>query len=400
MKAEKLKRIFKMPPCPAYDITGMERWLEEMAAQGFMLKRFFTNLIAVFEVKEPKKLRYALTSLSSNAFSVPDLDPSLEQLKDYCADFGWQYVDHRGTFCIFVTDDENAVELHTDAELQAMTLEKVRKERKSSLVLPIFWTLFILWQLMRGGIMLNTIQLGSVWILLFAVLVLMLIIDALLEIRHLGKVQAAIRNSRNLENSRNAVAYQARTILVLGFAIVLMIVTGVQYYEEKTGEDKIFLASYTEEIPTLTIQDLVPGDTYKQTDYSEYANTIIAKSDLLAPVYVSFSQRGAVYQDGICQFEGNIDVTYMETRAPWIAQTLAEDFQTRDESFWHKRVNRYKELELPELDVDYAAAWEHLLPAFVIADGNKVVYVYYHQSSGGVDMTLEKMATMYADSLR
>lgn len=400
MKAEKLKRIFKMPPCPAYDITGMERWLEEMAAQGYILKRFFTNLIAVFEVREPQNLRYALTSLSSNAFSVPDLDPSLEQLKAYCADFGWQYVDHRGTFCIFVTDDENAVELHTDSDVEAMMLEQVRKERKSSLVLPVFWTLFILWQMMRGGIMLNSIQLGSVWILLFAVLVLMLIIDALLEIRYLGKVQTAIRNGRNIEKSRNAVAYQARTILVLGFAIVLMIVTGVQYYEEKTGEDKIFLASYREGIPTLTIQDLVPGDTYKQTDYSEYANTIIAKSDLLAPVYVSFSQRGAVYQNGICQFQGDIDVTYIETRAPWIAQKLAVDFQTRDESFWHKKVNRYKELELPELDVDYAAAWEHLLPAFVIADGNKVVYVYYHQSSGGEELTLNEITKMYAESLK
>ncbi len=400
MKTEKYKQIFRMPPCPAYDITGMENWLTEMAAQGYVLKRFFTNLIAVFEMREPQNLRYRLTSLSSNAFAVPDLDPSLDNLKEYCAAYGWDYVDHRGTFCIFVTDDISAPELHTDADVQAMTLEQVRKERKSSLILPVFWTLFILWQLMQGGIMLNTIQLGSVWILLFAVLVLMLIIDALLEIRYLGKIQAAIRNSRNIENSRNSVAYQTRTILLFGFAIVLMIVTGVQYYEEKTGNDKIFLSAYIDELPTLTIEDLVPGDTYKQTDYSEYANTITVKSDLLAPVYVSFSQRGAVYQNGICQFEGDIDVTYIETRAPWIAQKLAEDFQTRDESFWRKKVNRYQELELPELDADYAAAWEHLLPAFVIADGNNVVYVYYHQSSGGDELTLEEIAKMYAESMK
>ena len=63
-------------------------------------------------------------------------------------------------------------------------------------------------------------------------------------------------------------------------------------------------------------------------------------------------------------------------------------------------MNRYKELELPELDVDYAAAWEHLLPAFVIADGNKVVYVYYYQSSGGDELTLEEITKMYADSLK
>lgn len=400
MKAEKPKRIFKMPPCPAYDIAGMEAWLTEMAAQGYVLKRFFTNLIAVFEVQEPQKLRYALTSLSSNAFSVPDLDPSLEQLKAYCADFGWEYVDYRGTSCIFVTDDENAVDLHTDGDVEAMTLEQVRKEKKHSLVLPFMWTGIILFQLIQGGILLNIIQMNSIWVLLFLALLTISLTDTFVELHNLHKIQTAIRDGRNAKSKRNSTAYQARTLFVLLFVIALMAVTGVQYYEEKTGEDKIPLASYTKEIPTLMIEDLVAGDTYKQTDYSEYANTIIAKSDLLAPVYVSFSQRGAVYQDGICQFEGTIDVTYMETRAPWIAQTLAEDFQTRDESFWHKRVNRYKELELPELDVDYAAAWEHLLPAFVIADGNKVVYVYYYQSSGGDELTLEEITKMYADSLK
>lgn len=389
-----------MPPCPAYDIAGMEAWLTDMAAKGYVLKRFFTSLIAVFEVREPQNLRYALTSLSSNAFSVPDLDPSLEQLKEYCADFGWEYVDHREAFCIFVTDDENAVDLHTDSDVEAMTLEKVRKEKRNSLILPVMWTGIILFQLIQGGVVLNTIQMGSVWVLLFVILVVISVTDTFLELRNLHKVQTAIQDGRSIKSRRNSAAYQARTLFVLLFAIALLAATGVQYYDDKTGNDKIALEAYTEEIPTLTIPDLVPGDTYMATDYSQYANTILAKSDLLAPVYVSFSQRGAVYQDSLCQFQGDIDVIYMETRAPWIARQVAKDFQKRDENFWLDKVNRYQELELADLDVDYAVAYEHLLPVFVLAEGNKVVYVYYHQSSGSVNMTLDKMAAMYADSLK
>lgn len=400
MTSENRKRMFKMPPCPAYDIAGMEAWLTDMAAQGYVLKRFFTNLIAVFEVQEPQKLRYGIATASSNAFLVPDLDKSLDNLKEYCAAYGWEYVDHRSTFCVFVTDDEQALDLHTDSDVEAMTLEQVRKEQRNSLILPAMWTGIILFQLVCGGTFLNTIQLGSVWVLLFVILVMISVADTFLELRNLHKVQTAIRDGRSVKSKRNAVAYQARTLFVLFFVIALMAATGVEYYDEKTGNDKIAFEAYTKEIPTLTIQDLVPGDTYMETDYSEYANSVIEKSDLLAPVYVSFSQCGAVYQDGICQFKGDIDVTYMETRAPWIAERVAKDFQKQDKKFWDGQIKRYKELELPDLGVDYAVAYEHLLPVFVLAEGNKVVYVYYHQSSGGVDMTLDKIAGMYAESLK
>lgn len=400
MKDKKRKRIFRMPPCPAYDITGLEQWLEEMAAQGYVLKRFFTSLIAVFEQQEPQNLRYRMTSLSSDAFAFPDLDPSLDHLKEYCSAYGWEYAGHRGSFCIFVTGDPSARELHTDTDVQAMIMEQVRKERKSSLILPALWLGYIVVKMLCGEILLNTIRLGSVCVLLFLIIVLMFAVDAFLELRHLRKIQNAVSEGVEVEKKRNAAAYQARTIFLMAAVLLLIVMAGAEYYSEAKGKNEIPLASYTEEIPTLTIQNLVPGDTWIETDQSEYANRIIAKSDLLAPVYVSFSQNGAVYEDGLCKFEGMIDVTYMETRSPWIAERVAKDFQARDEKMWNDRYEVYEPLNLPELGADYAAAWKHLLPAFVIADGSKVVYVYYYQSSGGEELTLEEITKMYADNMK
>lgn len=400
MKAEKPKRIFKMPPCPAYDIAGMEAWLTEMAAQGYVLKRFFTNLIAVFEVQEPQKLRYALTSLSSNAFSVPDLDPSLEQLKAYCADFGWEYVDYRGTSCIFVTDDLYAPELHTDSDVQAMTLEQVRKERKSSLVLPVFWTGYIAFQILENGFWWSVVHIGSELYLLAFLTVAFLVIDTVLEFRHLRNLRKALQNNETIKITRNSKLYQARTVMMFLSAVLLIGMTGALYYTETTHKNQIPLAPFSEDIPVPTITDMVQGETYIATDNSEYANYITFDSDLLAPAYIEFDQTGEVYRHGVCQFSGSINVEYMETRTPWLARQIAEEYHKQETKRWGKRYKIYEPLELPELDVDYAVAYKHILPAFILVEGNKMVFLYYHQTDGEVEITLDKIASMYANSLK
>ena len=400
MGSEKRKRVFKMAPCPDYDIAGMEQWLADMAAQGYMLKRFFTNLIAVFEVQEPQNLRYGIATVSSNAFLVPDLDTSLDNLKDYCAAYGWNYITHRSIFCIFVTEDETALALHTDSDIEAMTLEKVRRERRNNLILPIFWIVILSVQLIANGFWLAIAQLGSMYFLPLVLILVISLSNSTLELRHLHDVEKAVRDGRSITKNRNSKAYQMRSVLVLASLIILLAMTGVQYYNEKTGNGKIPFEHYTGDIPTLTIQDLVEGDIYISTDQSKYSNFVLQRTDLLIPVYIQFAQNGAVYEDGICQFSGGITVEYMETRIPWFARKIAEDYQKNDKNFWFDRINRYKELPLPDLGVDYAAAYEHLLPVFVLAEGNKVVYVYYHQSSGGVEMTMDEITQMYAESLK
>ena len=32
-------RLFRLPPCPPYDVEATESWLEDMAAQGWMLEK-------------------------------------------------------------------------------------------------------------------------------------------------------------------------------------------------------------------------------------------------------------------------------------------------------------------------------------------------------------------------
>ena len=36
---QKSKRIYRLPPCPAYDVEAMESWLGAMAEQGWVLEQ-------------------------------------------------------------------------------------------------------------------------------------------------------------------------------------------------------------------------------------------------------------------------------------------------------------------------------------------------------------------------
>ena len=47
-------RLYRLPPCPPYDVEATESWLEDMAAQGWMLEKNNIFLgVAAFEKAEP-----------------------------------------------------------------------------------------------------------------------------------------------------------------------------------------------------------------------------------------------------------------------------------------------------------------------------------------------------------
>ena len=54
-------RLFRLPPCPPYDVEATESWLEDMAAQGWMLEKDSIFLgVAAFDKAEPASVRYRL----------------------------------------------------------------------------------------------------------------------------------------------------------------------------------------------------------------------------------------------------------------------------------------------------------------------------------------------------
>ena len=110
-----------------YDHTGLERHLEKMAANGWMLEAVGTYALR-YRRCEPKKLRFAVVYYPKTDSFCPD-EPNHENLTfwDYCAGAGWQIVTQRDDTHIFYNEDLDAVPIETEAVVQVETMERAKK---------------------------------------------------------------------------------------------------------------------------------------------------------------------------------------------------------------------------------------------------------------------------------
>ena len=83
MVKQKLKKVWRLPPCPDYDIEGTESWLEDMALEGlFLAENGFFGGVARFERQNPRPVRYRLAASPEVPSLLNDYDaPPEEQVE-------------------------------------------------------------------------------------------------------------------------------------------------------------------------------------------------------------------------------------------------------------------------------------------------------------------------------
>lgn len=119
-----------------YDHTGICRYLEEEARQGWLLEDM--NWGWHFRSAPPQEVRYAVTYYKDG----DPYDPP-EGQKDYfdlCAAVGWELVAQHGTMQIFRTTDPRAVPIETEPAVQ---VENVHRAMKSRLLNRSFYLMAI-----------------------------------------------------------------------------------------------------------------------------------------------------------------------------------------------------------------------------------------------------------------
>ena len=119
-----------------YDRTGIERFLEEMAANGWMFEKA-GSVFWRFRAIDPKKIHFAVTYFPSA--SVYDPEPSESQLmfRDFCEHTGWRHLASLSQMQIYCNEAEAPVPIETDAVIEC---ENIHKSAKKS-YLPGYYTI-------------------------------------------------------------------------------------------------------------------------------------------------------------------------------------------------------------------------------------------------------------------
>ena len=207
-----------------YDNTAIEKKLEQMASNGWMIRKT-GNLFWTYEKIEPCKLKFTVTYFPGA--SEFDPYPSEKQLdkEDLCAQDGWRLVLRWDAMQIFCTDKEDAVPIETDpvpyVENIHMTMRKNIILGQLASIALIIWSLYLqISQLCRdpANYLSGTSSIFSIpaWILLLILSVL----EVIHYFRWEHKARQAAESGVFLPIGSNKILPWAVVILVSVFLLI------------------------------------------------------------------------------------------------------------------------------------------------------------------------------------
>lgn len=400
-------RLYRLPPCPPYDVEATESWLEDMAAQGWMLEKDNIFLgVAVFEKAEPAPVRYRLEASARRVGDFDDYggapDPEAEEMN---ADFGWEYVARRGQFHIYRSPAGGGPELHTDPRVQALaikSLERRQIHQLLSLLLILAVNLFAV-QLRGGSLLLFAAAAGLPITLLTAFLALWLIAAPVREAVHLGRLKKRLAAGVPLRHDgdwrRGQTGYYARLLIYFFLFLTCLLVLLHLWTGKLEGRGKEALADYKGILPFADMRDFAEGD-FRLTGSDMLNSSVTDKSNAFVCRYVDLEEHARILRPDGTALNGGLYVSYFEARWEWLARALAGEFLRVDR---RKNGRRWQgSLEYPDLGLDEATAYRDNVhfPCVVMRQGRVVLRAMFYQTGPGEDMPPEQWAGILADSIR
>ncbi len=400
------RRVYRLTPCPDWDVEGVESWLTDLAGEGLLLAEDgIWGRTAAFTRGEPRRMKYRLEAAPRS----PSLwdenggnpDPEAVELGER---YGWRYVARYGEFYIYRSADPSARELNTDPAVQALALAAVEKRRRGAVFRIVAWWVLYLVLFARHGLFIGILSTGTGFALFEAFLLLWVCGDDLAAAVSLGRLRKRLQAGEGLASSKNwrrrSLRYNgiklAQTVCILLFFGILLYRWGVSVLDE----DIISIQDYPAAPPFATMADFAgeEGAGYRQTMTGARRgfNMVREWPDVLAPENLEWHEHAAITLSDGRVLDGGYYVDYHETVSPWLARRVAEEYHRKDA--WEKD---YEPLDIPALEADFAVAYRGRIhfPTVVIQKGNKVVHAEFYQISPNYEIPLEEWTAILADSL-
>lgn len=402
------KRVYRLVPCPWYDVEGIESWLESMAREGYFLRKeaFFSGFTS-FEQGEPKTVRYRLEAAqrSTSFFSESGGEPDAEAV-EMSGELGWEYLTKCGQFFVYACDDPKAPELNTDPSVQAMALSYVRKDGRAGVIVNLVWLLVLLGLTWYGRCwLLLALQYGSWMVLLTAALMIGELVfgfKRVLMIRRLRKkLLEGNQPDRKKDWKKHAFGYRAGRLLNVLVAVVWVVGACAYWMNSVENPNEIPITEYQGELPYLRLSEIGVEGSFDRDKAMDYTNKITVSSDWLAGTVIQSNESGEFTMEDGRRIDCAMYVTYTDMRTGWLARELAEEYPVSSNREVKK--DRFQFYDLPsaeELGVDMAVAYSAypMGQAIVLVKGSEVWQVDFMQFREDT-LSLEEWVRIFAASL-
>ncbi len=414
------QRIRRLLPCPDYDYTAMEGWLEDMAMEGLhMTQDGLSVWKGVFEYGEPQNVAYRLEAVQDTSMSEPDPE-QLELGEKY----GWEYVASIKDFFVYRSTDPSAREMNTDPAVQALALSAVKKRMGLRLIFYIGWPLFYMFYSFSRH---NPFELQSFldvgtiyWVIFYMMLLLTCIIGIRRNIAsfiYMKNIQKSLLQAESVpdkEGWRKRTRGYRREICVMLASLVYLVWIVIHFFFFQPG--RIPLDSYQSTLPFANLQDLLGEEygAYSPLTLPKYVNplepnqtgpeyrmrhvvgdepnTLWEKGDLLASRIMEYSECAQFTKDDGTSLQVGMEIKYYHMRSPELAKKLVMELCQA----WHLTLT-------PEAAADegmlFVHTWEWSGYYAIIRKGNMVLWANYYQNPEEMGLTLEAWTQSLCDSL-
>lgn len=237
---KELKR--KLETFSFYDHSGIEKHLEEMAEQGWLLKKI-GRISWVYRRIEPKKLHFAVTYYPKASEFDPEPQEGQMIYRDYSERSGWKFICQSAQMQVFYNEEEEPTPMETDPVVEVQTIHKAAKKGFllsyfMLLGVSVLQAVLFVSRLLGDpiGLLSSAMNLstGACWVILF----LLCIVELCGYYRWHGKAVKAAENGEFLETHSHVLFQKvvlAASVLALVYILINLLSIG----------DRMMLTIYT-----------------------------------------------------------------------------------------------------------------------------------------------------------
>lgn len=390
MKLLNGETVYRLVPCPCYEVEACESWLTDMAAEGLFVEKLGRTL-ARFRRGTPCAVRYRLTAarLKGGWLDTVPTEP-LSAEKALYSEYGWEFVCSQQEFFLYICRDPQAPELHTDPAVQALSLKMARRSAWWSLVggFAVLALQFFLNGWGRLARLLVEMPLLSCCMYLCILGALFL---AARDVYHIFRLSRRLRRGYPPDHRKNwhatARVYRISRGITLGaFSLVMVLAFGTLVQMDSRQP----LENYQGPLPFATLQDLTDGTLVQEDDGY---NTLEKRHSMLAPVILEYSESGVILEDGESPWDTSLSVQYYDTRSPWLARFLVGDLHEN-----HAFLAGDPQPLPPLAGMDAAYAYSDGKGVFrqlILVQGRRVLSVLWTDPDGSRDF--DRLAPRFAE---
>jgi hypothetical protein len=325
---EEKKYVYRLPPCPDYEIAKVESWLTDMAKEGLILEADtpFFGFYGFYKAA-PQYFRYRMEpALKTQGFFDWAPGQPKEDAQNLYAEMGWEYVTRYGDFHIYRCSDPHAPELHTDEEIQAEALNVLKKRHRSNLIWDVlFIALYLQFGVLRYPASM-IVAMGLFCTVCLYGAFLSQLLHPVLSLVRLSKLRRQLLDGDPIHKHADWKSHVLRSRIfhnapgkMFTLLLVLLLISQIAQYD-----DEIKLADFTGQPPFITIADLNPEGAYVPEGF-DYANRVRNWSYWPFVDNWDWYEYAAIQLDNGETVSGPLDVKYHRTLSPILANQLAKE---------------------------------------------------------------------------